>query len=66
MITEYLKNYKITKKEFATYIGYSQQGLAKALKAKNKSPLLFAALQKLLLEKKGINLDKILKSLEKH
>lgn len=63
MITELLKKYKITKKEFANYVGYTQHGIAKALKNPEKEKVLYPALLKLLLEKRGISLEKILENI---
>lgn len=62
MIKEYLKKYKITKKAFAAYVGYTQHGVAKALNNPKMSKALYPALLKMILEKRGFNLEKLLDS----
>ncbi len=60
MLEKQLKKYNITKAEFARYIGYSGEGLRRALKTKPKgAPLLENTFFIMLLERKGIDLDMI-------
>jgi hypothetical protein len=63
-IEHYLTKFKITKTEFAKIAGYDTvQGLFAALKSERMRTLLYPFLLKILLERKGIQLEKLLDTL---
>lgn len=64
MLKEILKKYKIKQKDFAKFIGYTQQGLNRAIKDNNNQFLLKIALLVMVLEKKGVELQSIIDSLD--
>jgi hypothetical protein len=62
-IENYLGQYSIKKSEFGEMLGYTtKQGIYTALKNKKQRPLLYAFLLKVLLEGKGVNLERLLDS----
>lgn len=57
-----LKKNKISAKEFAFHAGYTEQGLAKALRKEAKQALQDSLLV-FLCKKKGINIEELIKDL---
>ena len=66
MNIEYLlKKYKIKKIELGRALGYkSDQGIYTALNSEKQRPYLYAFLLKMLLEKKGVDIEKLLEGIE--
>jgi len=62
-VTIFLRKYKITQKEFAKYIGYSEPGMSLSLRNEKKQKVLYCSALRMVLERKGVNLEALLSTL---